>query len=194
MAREIGYFYYVSRSKIQMFGSGDFISNEDNGYIYGWLEDTLTDYSVRAYLKTFDFNTIDAKAGLQFRELAKSNVPFSGIMVDGEGYIKIYKRLLRDGIVLSSNAVNVSVTQGIWFQIKKISNMYYFQYSLDAENTSVSSINWVTLGTSEDDTDAWTQVEKHLCVSSGNDFVNEAYFTNVFTEGGWISPVGQKEN
>lgn len=193
MAREIGYFYYVSRSKIQMFGSGDFASNEDNGYVYGWLEDTLTNYSIRAYLKTFDFNTPDAKAGLQFRELAKSNVPFSGIMVDGDGYIKIYRRLMRDGIVLSSNAVNVSQTQGIWFQIRKFSNNYYFEYSLQPESTSTSSIIWVTLDSSVDDTDAWTQVEKHINVCSGDDFVNEAYFTNVYTEGGWVSPVGQKE-
>ena len=148
MAREIGYFYYVSRSKIQMFGSGDFASNEDNGYVYGWLEDTLTNYSIRAYLKTFTPNTIDAKCGIQFRELAKSNVPFSGIMVDGSGYIKIYRRLMRDGVVLSSNAVNVAQTQGIWFQIRKVSNNYYFEYSLDTETTSTSLINWVTLDVS----------------------------------------------
>lgn len=192
MAREIGYFKYVSRTKIEMYGSGDFGDVEDAGYIYGW-DEQLPTFTIRAYLKTFTPNTLNAKAGLQFRQQAKSNVPFVGIMVNGNNRIMIYRRPMTDAIVETSFEVNVGVNQGIWFQMLKDGNEITYQYSLDAETTSISLINWVTLDTSVDDTDSWTGFEKHLCVSSASDNVNLAYFTNVYTDDCWISPIGQKE-
>lgn len=193
MAREIGYFKYVSRSKIEMYGSGDFYDVEDEGYVYGWTEE-LPFFTIRAYLNTFTPDTIDAKAGIQFREQAKSNVPFVGIFVDGNNKIKILRRPQTDAIVEESFETPIGVHQGIWFQMVKEDDEIIFQYSLDLETTSISLINWVTLDTSVDDTDSWLALEKHLCVSSGSDDVNLAYFTKVYTDDCWISPTGQKED
>lgn len=193
MAREIGYFKYVSRTKIEMYGSGDFGSNEDNGYIYGWSE-TLTNFRLRAYLKTFTNASTTSKAGIQFRIMAKSNVAFVGMMVDGSNNIKVYRRPITDDIVVTSFSTAIGQHEGIWFEMVKVGNTITFKYSLDAETTLPSAINWVTLDSSVDDTDAWATLEKHLCVSSGTDNVNLAYFTNVYTEDCWISPVGQKED
>jgi len=193
MAREIGYFKYVSRTKIEMYGSGDFGDVEDAGYIYGW-EEELTTFTLRAYLTTFAIDDPEAKAGIQFRQEAKSNVPFVGIMVDGTNNIKIYRRPQTDAIVETSFETPIGVHQGIWFQMVKDEDEITFQYSLDLPTTSIYLINWVTLDVSVDDTDSWSALEKHLCVSSATDDVNLAYFTNVYTDDCWISPVGQKED
>jgi hypothetical protein len=192
MAREIGYFYYKSRTSIEMYGSGDFYSTKDEGYIYGWSE-TLTTFTLRAYLKTFVPDTTGSKAGIQLRQQAFDNVPFVGIMVDGDGFIKIYRRAATDGIVLTSFPTNVGVTQGIWFEMYINGNTIAFKYSLQPELTAPSAITWITLDTSVDDTAAYGTIEKHLCCSSGSDNVNLAYFTQVYTEDCWISPIGQKE-
>ena len=176
-----------------MYGSGDFGDIEDVGYVYGWTEE-LTTFTLRAYLKTFSIDDSESKAGIQFREQAKSNVPFVGIMIDGGNTIKIYRRLQTDAIVETSFETSIGVHQGIWFQMVKNDNEIEFQYSLDAETTSISLINWVTLDISVDDTDSWSALEKHLSVSSATDNVNLAYFTNVYTDDCWISPIGQKED
>lgn len=176
-----------------MYGSGDFYDVEDKGYVYGWLEE-LPSFTIRAYLKTFTPDTIDAKAGIQFREQAKSNVPFLGIFIDGNNKIKILRRGQTDAIVEESFETTLLVHQGIWFQMIKDDNKIYFQYSLDSETTSISMINWVTLDASVDDTDSWSALEKHLSVSSASDNVNLAYFTKVYTDDCWISPIGQKED
>jgi hypothetical protein len=192
MAREIGYFYYESRTSIEMYGSGDFYSTTDEGYIYGWSE-TLTTFTLRAYLKTFEPDTTGSKAGIQLRQQAKDNVPFVGIMVDGDGFIKIYRRATTDGIVYTSFPTDVNVTQGIWFEMYINGNTIAFKYSLQPEETTPASITWITLDTSVDDTASYGTIEKHLCCSSGSDNVNLAYFTKVYTEDCWISPIGQKE-
>lgn len=192
MAREIGYFKYKNRSAIELYGSGDFNSSKDEGYIYGWKE-SLTTFKLRAYLKTFTPNTASAKAGIQIRQEAYDNVPFVGMMVDGDGYIKIYRRGSTNGLVVTSTPVNVTVTQGIWFQMEIASNTITFKYSLDGETDLTDLITWTTLATFTNDTITYGLVEKHLCCSSGSDNVNLAYFTKVYTEGAWISPDGQKE-
>ena len=192
MARQIGYFYYKSRTSIEMYGSGDFNSTKDEGYIYGWSE-TLTTFTLRAYLKTFNPDTTGSKAGIQLRQQAYDNVPFVGIMVDGNGYIKIYRRATTDGIVYTSFPTNVGVHQGIWFQMDIVDNLITFKYSLQPETTIPASITWIVLDTSIDDTGNYGTIEKHLCCSSGSDNVNLAYFTQVYTEDCWISPIGQKE-
>ena len=192
MARQIGYFYYKSRTSIEMYGSGDFYSTKDQGYIYGWSEYNNV-FKLRAYLKTFTPDTTGAKAGIQLRQQAYDNVPFVGIMIDGNGFIKIYRRATTDGIILTSFPTNVTVTQGIWFEMDIVDNTIAFKYSLQPETTLPSSIIWITLDTSIDDTSAYGTIEKHLCCSSGSDNVNLAYFTQVYTEDCWISPIGQKE-
>jgi hypothetical protein len=192
MAREIGYFYYKSRTSIEIYGSGDFYSTKDEGYIYGWSE-TLTDFKLRAYLKTFVPDTTGSKAGIQLRQQAKDNVPFVGIMIDGDGFIKIYRRATTDGIIYTSFDTDVTVTQGVWFEMDIVGNTIAFKYSLQSETTPVTSITWITLDTSVDDTASYGTIEKHLCCSSGSDNVNLAYFTQVYTEDCWISPIGQKE-
>ena len=192
MARQIGYFYYKSRTSIEMYGSGDFNSTKDEGYIYGWSE-TLTTFTLRAYLKTFNPDTTVSKAGIQLRQQAYDNVPFVGIMVDGNGYIKIYRRATTDGIVYTSFPTNVGVHQGIWFQMDIVDNLIIFKYSLQPETTIPASITWIVLDISINDTGNYGTIEKHLCCSSGSDNVNLAYFTQVYTEDCWISPIGQKE-
>jgi hypothetical protein len=190
--REIGYFYYISRSKIQMFGSGDFIDSEDTGYIYGWTE-FLSDFTLRAYLHTFDYNTPDAKAGLQFRQEAKNNVPFVGMFLDGTGVLKIYRRIKVDGSISFGTSATIGVTEGVWLEMKKIDGEIEFNYSLDLETTLPTAITWTNLDTIYDETDSYPTLEKHLSCSSGSDNVNLAYYTKVYTEDCWISPIGQKE-
>jgi len=191
--REIGYFYYVNRSSIKMYGSGDFKNANDTGYIYGWSE-TLTDFTLRVYLKTFTFDTIKAKAGLQFRQEAKDNVPFVGMFVDGSGKLKIYRRTKTDGSVSFGISATIGVTQGVWLEMKKIDGEIEFNYSLNPENTLPASITWTNLDTIYDETESYPTLEKHLSCSSGSDNVNLAYYTKVYTEDCWISPIGQKED
>jgi hypothetical protein len=193
MAREIGYFYYVNRSAIKMYGSGDFINAVDTGYVYGWTE-TLTDFTLRAYLKTFTFDTTKAKAGLQFRQEAKNNVPFVGMFLDGSGKLKIYRRVKTDGSITFGATATLGVTEGIWLEMKKISGEIEFNYSLNPSNTPIGSIVWTNLDTIYDETQSYPTLEKHLSCSSGSDNVNLAYYTNVYTEDCWISPIGQKED
>ena len=192
MARQIGYFKYVNRSSIKMYGSGDFKTSVDTGYIYGW-EEILPDFTLRAYLKTFTFDTVKAKAGLQFRQEAKNNVPFIGMFVDGNGLLKIYRRLKVDGSITYGKSATLGVTQGIWLEMKKIDGNIQFNYSLNAETTPLTSITWTNLDTIYDETESYPTLEKHLSCSSGSDNVNLAYYTKVYTEDCWISPIGQKE-
>jgi hypothetical protein len=192
MARQIGYFYYKSRTSIEIYGSGDFNSSRDEGYIYGWGE-TLTTFKLRAYLKTFTPDTTGSKAGIQMRQQAYDNVPFIGLMVDGNGYLKIYRRGATDGLVVASNSTNISITQGIWFEMEVVSDVIQFKYSLQSESTLPESITWINIGSTINDTTSYGIKEKHLCCSSGSDNVNLAYFTNVYTEDCWISPIGQKD-
>ena len=191
--REIGYFYYVSRNKIRMYGSGDFQKSKDTGYIYGWQE-FLSDFTLRVYLKTFTFDTTNAKAGLQFRQEAKDNVPFVGMFLNGNGVLKIHRRLKVDGSVLFGTSATIGVTQGVWLEMKKIDGEIEFNYSLNPENTLPASITWTNLDTIYDETQSYPTLEKHLSCSSGSDNVNLAYYTKVYTEDCWISPIGQKED
>jgi hypothetical protein len=193
MAREIGYFYYVSRSSIKMWGSGDFKDSVDTGYVYGWTE-TLTDFTLRAYLKTFTFDTNNAKAGLQFRQEAKNNVPFVGMFLDGTGKLKIYRRTKTDGSITFGVSSTIGVTEGVWLEMKKINGEIEFNYSLSPENTAIGLITWTNLDTIYDETESYPTLEKHLSCSSGSDNVNLAYYTKVYTEDCWISPIGQKED
>lgn len=192
MARQIGYFNYVNRSSIKMYGSGDFKTSLDTGYVYGW-EETLTDFTLRTYLKTFTFDTVKAKAGLQFRQEAKNNVPFIGMFVDGNGVLKIYRRAKTDGSITFGKSVSLGVTQGIWLEMKKINGKIEFNYSLVSETTQIGLITWTNLDTIYDETESYPTLEKHLSCSSGSDNVNLAYYTKVYTEDCWISPIGQKE-
>ena len=192
MARQIGYFKYVNRSSIKMYGSGDFKTSVDTGYIYGW-EEILPDFTLRAYLKTFTFDTVKAKAGLQFRQEAKNNVPFIGMFVDGNGVLKIYRRVKTDGSITFGKSVSLGVTQGIWLEMKKINGKIEFNYSLASETTQIGLITWTNLDTIYDETESYPTLEKHLSCSSGSDNVNLAYYTKVYTEDCWISPIGQKE-
>jgi hypothetical protein len=191
--REIGYFYYVSRNKIKMYGSGDFINAEDTGYIYGWTE-TLSEFRLVAYLKTFTFDTIKAKAGLQFRQEAKNNVPFIGMFLDGSGKLKIHRRTKIDGSITFGKSATLGVTQGVWLEMKRTNGEIEFNYSLNPENTLLASIAWTNLDTIYDESESYPTLEKHLSCSSGSDNVNLAYYTKVYTEGCWISPIGQKED
>jgi len=191
--REIGYFYYVSRSAIQMYGSGDFATSEDTGYIYGWQE-FLPEFTLRAYLHTFEFDTLDAKTGLQFRQEAKNNVPFVGMFLDGNGELMIYRRIKVDGSISFGVSATLGVTEGVWLEMKKIAGEIEFNYSLDAETTAPTAITWTNLDTIYDETDSYPTLEKHLSCSSGSDNVNLAYYTKVYTEDCWISPIGQKED
>lgn len=193
MAREIGYFYYVSRSKIDMFGSGDFSGVEDNGYVYGWKNEE-DNWILRAYLHTFEPNTLDAKAGLMIRELPNSNVAFAGLLLDGNGDLKVHRRIKTDGTAYTDESVSLGITQGLWLMIQKVGNTYYYRYSEDASTTNPDSVEWTTLAESLYDTTGWVPYQRELAVCSGDDFVNYAYFTNVFTEFCWISPIGQKED
>lgn len=190
--REIGYFYYKSRSSIEIYGSGDFAKSEDTGYIYGWTE-TLSDFILRAYLHTFDFDTLNAKTGLQFRQEAKNNVPFVGMFLDGNGKLMIYRRILVDGSISFGTTATLGVTQGVWLEMKKTSGQIEFNYSLDAETILPNAITWTNLDTIYDETSSYPTLEKHLSCSSGSDNVNLAYYTKVYTEDCWISPIGQKE-
>jgi hypothetical protein len=192
MAREIGYFKYKNRSSVELYGSGDFYSTKDDGYIYGWSQDTTT-FKIRAYLKTFNPDTTGSKAGIQLRKQAYDNLPFVGMMVDGDGFIKIYSRSSIDGTVVTSYPVDINQTQGIWLEMDVVDHINTCKYSLNAETTSPSSISWTTLVTRADYSLTSGIFEKHLCCSSGSDDVNLAYFTKVYTENGWISPIGQKE-
>lgn len=192
MARQIGYFKYVNRSSIKMYGSGDFKTSLDTGYVYGW-EETLTDFTLRTYLKTFTFDTVKAKAGLQFRQEAKNNVPFIGMFIDGNGVLKIYRRVKTDGSITFGKSVSLGVTQGIWLEMKKINGKIEFNYSLASETTQIGLITWTNLDTIYDETESYPTLEKHLSCSSGSDNVNLAYYTKVYTEDCWISPIGQKE-
>ena len=192
MAREIGYFKYVNRERIELYGSGDFKTSIDTGYVYGWSE-TLTEFTLRAYLKTFTYDTLDAKTGLQLRQEAKDNVPFVGIFLDGNGVLKIYRRALIDGAITYGASVSLGVTEGVWLKIRRIGTNLEFDYSLSPELTAISSIVWTNLATFYDETLAYPTLEKHLSCSSGSDNVNLAYYTKVYTEGCWISPTGQKE-
>lgn len=290
MAREIGYFYYVARNKIDMFGSGNFSGTKDTGYVYGWTNEE-DDWILRAYLVTFEPNTTNAKAGLMIRETANDNVRFSGLMLDGNGYLKTYRRKKTNGTItvgtvptptppdtsyrwsttadnacsigvqlgtvtlsggstlctatsITSNnlftaptgvtlyvsqggqyrsgtktssdtitfssscttcttspvvyptdsAVNLGITQGLWLMIQKIGETFYYRYSLDSIITDPNDIEWLTLASSNYDTEGLPSYERELCVCSGDDFVNYAYFTQVFTDNCWISPIGQKED
>lgn len=193
MAREIGYFYYVSRSKIDMFGSGDFSGSEDNGYVYGWTNEE-EDWILRAYLYTFEPNTLTAKAGLMIRELPNSNVRFSSIMLDGNGDLKVYRRTQTNGSVTTHESVALGVTQGVWLMIQKIGANFYYRYSQDASTTDPNNVSWSTLATSQYDTTGLETYERELSVCSGDDFVNYAYFTNIFTDYCWVSPIGQKDS
>jgi hypothetical protein len=192
MAREIGYFYYISRSAIEMYGSGDFATSVDTGYVYGWTE-TLPEFTLRAYLHTFTFDTLNAKAGLQFRQEAKNNVPFVGMFLDGNGVLKINRRIVVDGSISFGLSATLGVTQGVWLEMKKIGGQIEFNYSLDAETIAPSAITWTNLDTIYDETTSYPTLEKHLSCSSGSDNVNLAYYTKVYTEDCWISPIGQKE-
>lgn len=193
MAREIGYFYYISRSAIEMYGSGDFINSVDTGYVYGWTE-TLSEFRLVAYLKTFTFDTTQAKAGLQFRQEAKNNVPFVGMFLDGTGQLKIYRRIKVDGAISFGVSATLGVTQGVWLEMKRTGGEIEFNYSLNPESTTLSAITWTNLDTIYDETESYPTLEKHLSCSSGSDNVNLAYYTKVYTEGCWISPIGQKED
>ena len=193
MAREIGYFYYVNRERIQIYGSGDFKNSIDTGYVYGW-DETLTEFTLRTYLKTFEFDTLDAKAGVQFRQEAKDNVPFVGMFLDGNGVLKIYRRTAIDGAITYGTSVSLGVTEGVWLEMKKIGGNIQFNYSVISPETSpISSITWTNLATIYDETSSYPTLYKYLSCSSGSDNVNLAYFTKVYTDGCWISPTGQKE-
>lgn len=192
MAREIGYFKYVNRERIELYGSGDFKTSIDTGYVYGWNE-FLSEFTLRVYLKTFSHDTLNAKTGIQFRQEAKDNVPFVGMLLDGNGVLKIYRRSTIDGSITFGDSVTLGVTSGVWMEIKRIGGNLVFKYSLDPETTTISSITWTTLSTTFDETSSYPTLYKYLCCSSGSDNVNLAYYTKVYTEGCWISPTGQKE-
>jgi hypothetical protein len=193
MPRTIGYFKYKTRSSIEIYGSGSFSGTADTGYVYGWSE-TLTEFELRGYLNTFAGSTANAKAGMMLRTQANSNVAYIGIMVLGDNTIKVYKRATTNSITDKLATATLSVHQGIWLQITRVGTTLTFKYSTNAEGTAPGSIAWTTLHTATGIVDAWPTLEKHLCCSSGTDNVNLAYFTKVYTQDCWISPIGQKED
>ena len=193
MPRTIGYFKYKTRSSIEIYGSGSFSGTADTGYVYGWSE-TLTEFELRGYLNTFAGSTANAKAGMMLRTQANSNVAYIGIMVLGDNTIKVYKRATTNSITDTLATATLSVHQGIWLQITRVGTTLTFKYSTNAEGTAPGSITWTTLHTATGIVDAWPTLEKHLCCSSGTDNVNLAYFTKVYTQDCWISPIGQKED
>ena len=193
MPRTIGYFKYKTRSSIEIYGSGVFANASDTGFVYGWSE-TLTDFTLRAFLNTFAGTTSGAKAGMQLRIQANANVAYMGIMVQGDNNIKAFQRESTNSITNTIATTNIGVHQGVWMQIQKIGSVITFKYSLQLEGVAPASLVWTTLDTQTGDADAWITLEKHLCCSSGGDNVNLAYFTKVYTEDCWISPIGQKED
>lgn len=193
MARAIGYFKYKTRSSIEIYGSGVFEIASDTGYVYGWSE-LLPDFTLRAYLNTFAGTTSGAKAGLQLRTQANANIAYMGIMVQGDNNIKVFQRESTGSITNTIATTNIGVHQGVWMQIQKVAGVITFQYSLQLEGVAPASLVWTTLDTQTGDADAWITLEKHLCCSSGGDNVNLAYFTKVYSEDCWISPIGQKED
>lgn len=193
MPRTLGYFKYKTRSSIEIYGSGSFSGTADTGYVYGWSE-TLTEFELRGYLNTFAGSTSNAKAGMMLRTQANSNVSYIGIMVLGDNTIKVYKRATTNSVTDTLATATLSVHQGIWLQITRVGTTLTFKYSTNAESTAPGSITWTTLHTATGIVDAWPTLEKHLCCSSGTDNVNLAYFTKVYTQDCWISPIGQKED
>lgn len=193
MPRTIGYFKYKTRSAIEIYGSGFFKEQSDNGYIYGWSE-TLTDFTLRCHLKTFTNDTTNAEAGIMFRTQANANMAYIGILMGGDNTIRVDKRVDTNDVTTNLASSAIGVHQGVWLQMVKVGNVITLQYSLNAESTSIGSISWTTLHTATGTTDTWSTLEKHLCCSSGGDNVNLAYFTKVYTEDCWISPIGQKED
>jgi hypothetical protein len=192
MAREIGYFKYVNRSSVKLYGSGVFDGIEDSGYVYGW-NDLLGDFTLISYLKTFTPDTNDAKAGLQLRVKAKSNMSYFGIYVTGNNKIQVQSRNTTSADTLLVEDSSISVHQNIWFKITKTGNIVVLSYSLDYEGASVESITWVNVHTFTNFTIDWIELHKYLYCSSGSDNVNLAYFIKVFTEECYVSPDGQKE-
>ena len=193
MPRTLGYFKYKTRSSIEIYGSGSFSGTADTGYVYGWSE-TLTEFELRGYLNTFAGSTSNARAGMMLRTQANSNVAYIGIMVLGDNTIKVYERDTTNSITDTVASATLSVHQGIWLQITRVGTTLTFKYSTNAEGTAPGSITWTTLHTATGIVDAWPTLEKHLCCSSGTDNVNLAYFTKVYTQDCWISPIGQKED
>lgn len=193
MPREIGYFKYMTRSSIEIYGSGVFASTSDTGYVYGWSE-TLTDFEIRGYLNTFAGSVSGAKAGLMLRTQANANTAYIAIMVQGDNTIKVYERDTTNSITDTVATATIGVKQGVWLQIVRSGTILTFKYSLNAEGVAPGSITWTTLHTATGIVDAWPTLEKHLCCSSGTDNVNLAYFTKVYTQDCWISPIGQKED
>lgn len=193
MARTIGYFKYKTRTAIEIYGSGFFKEKSDTGYVYGWSE-ILPDFTLRAYIKTFTKDTNDAKAGLQFRTLANANISFNGIFVTGDNKVVLLKRPLTNDNIIQVASTQLSVHEGIWLQMTKVGNTITYEYSLNSEATNAGTISWTTLGTTTGLTADWSTLEKELSCSSGSDNVNLVYFTKVYTEDCWISPVGQKED
>lgn len=193
MPRTIGYFKYKTRSSIEIYGSGVFENASDTGYIYGWSE-LLPDFTLRAYLSTFAGTISDAKAGLQLRTQANANIAYMGIMVQGDNNIKVFQRESTGSITNTTATANIGLHQGVWMQIQKVAGVITFKYSLQLEGVAPASLVWTTLDTQTGDADAWPTLEKHLCCSSGGDNVNLAYFTKVYSEDCWISPIGQKED
>jgi hypothetical protein len=193
MPRTIGYFKYITRSSIEIYGSGSFSGTSDTGYVYGWGE-TLTEFELRGYLNTFAGSTVNARAGMMLRIQANANVAYIGIMVHGDNTIKVYERDTTNSITDTVATATIGVKQGVWLQITRVGTTLTFKYSLNAEGTAPGSIVWTTLHTATGIVDAWPTLEKHLCCSSGTDNVNLAYFTKVYTQDCWISPIGQKED
>lgn len=193
MPRTLGYFKYKTRSSIEIYGSGSFSGTSDTGYVYGWSE-ALTEFELRGYLKTFAGSTSNAKAGMMLRTQANSNVAYIGIMVLGDNTIKVYERDTTNSITDTVASATLSAHQALWLRITRSGTTLTFQYSTDLETTAPGSITWTTLHTATGIVDAWSSLEKHLCCSSGTDNVNLAYFTEVYTQDCWISPIGQKED
>lgn len=131
---------------------------------------------------------------MMLRTQANSNVAYIGIMVLGDNTIKVYERDTTNSITDTVASATLSVHQGIWLQITRSGTTLTFKYSTNAEGTAPGSIVWTTLHTATGIVDAWPTLEKHLCCSSGTDNVNLAYFTKVYTQDCWISPIGQKED